>query len=93
MDGWDQRWPQRINLRVCALFSLSAELLTSDGVEKDGRFLVRRREQPTGSDMVLSLVFRGKPAEYRITKDDSGHLVVDEERHGDHRDIGSVRAR
>ena len=43
--------------------------------------------------MVLSLVFRGKPAEYRITKDDSGHLVVDEERHGDHRDIGSVRAR
>lgn len=69
--------------------STSAALLTSDGAEKNGRFLVRKRA-PTGSDLVLSLVFRGKPTQHLITKDDNGHLVMNKKLYGEHSDIDSV---
>lgn len=71
--------------------SQSEELLTADGSPKNGRFLIRKRDA-TSEDLVLSLIFRDKPTQHLITRNDEGNLTVNKRAYGNFSAIGDLVA-
>lgn len=52
---------------------------------EDGKFLVRTKKG--SSDLILSVVYKGRPTHHTIQKDEDGHMLVNKRKYGDHDEL------